>query len=474
MSIRKHTIYNFVGAVLPIGLSLFTIPIYIGIIGDARYGVLAIAWLLLGYFGLFDLGLGRATAQRIASISGGSSDELAATFWTALLINVSLGIIGGLIIWPVAGYFFEHVFNIDAKLRPELGASIPWLILAVPLATLSGVLTGALEGRAKFLELNIISTFSSALIQVMPLTVAWLYGPDLALLLPTVVLTRFFSLIFLFSRCKVHVFHRHVPTISKKHAKGLLEFGGWVTLTSLVGPMMVILDRLVIGSILGAKSVTYYTVPFQLAERSTILPGALTTALFPRMAAANQYESKKLATTAIRSLAVVMTPMMLLGVLLIQPFLRWWITPDFALNAGLTAQIFLLGFWINAFARVPYAQLQAAGKPALVAKCHLIELIPYLLLLYVGLHFWGLPGAALIFSLRTFADCVLLLWCAGTLKIGVMILKFPVVLLLTAFGVAAYIPTSHPLWWLATFCLMLISFAWSFKNAPPEIKNLLV
>lgn len=38
LSIRRHTAYNLLGAVIPLGL-----------IGEARYGVLAIAWLLLGY-----------------------------------------------------------------------------------------------------------------------------------------------------------------------------------------------------------------------------------------------------------------------------------------------------------------------------------------------------------------------------------------------------------------------------------------
>lgn len=474
MSIRKHTAYNLLGAVLPLGLSLVTIPIYIRLIGDSRYGVLAVAWLLLGYFGLFDLGLGRATAQRIASLGDASAAQRASTFWTALVMNGSLGVFGGLIIWPVAIYFFNHVFSIDAALRPELAAAIPWLILAVPLATLSGVLTGAMEGRSKFLELNIISVFSSVLTQLVPLAVVWFHGPDLAWLLPAVILTRLATLSVLFYRCRIHLFRGHARTVSRAHAKGLLQFGGWVTVSSVVGPMMIILDRFVIGAAIGAKAVTYYTVPFQLAERTTMLPSALASALFPRLAAAGTTEAKQLAATAICSLAVVMTPLMLIGLLLVEPFLQWWLNPEFASRAGLTAQILLLGFWINSFARVPYALLQAAGKPAVVAKCHLGELIPYLLLLYVGLHFFGLPGAAVVFGLRTLVDCALLLWLAGILGSGVAVLKIPILLLLAGLGVAAGLPTGSATWWLAAFGLLLLSLMWSWRNAPPEVRNLAI
>jgi hypothetical protein len=131
MSIRRNTAYNLLGSVIPLAVSLVTIPIYLNLIGESRYGVLAIAWLLLGYFGLFDLGLGRATAQRIAALRDASGAERAETFWTALAMNLCLGVFGALLMWPVAGYFFGQVFKIDDALRPEMLAAIPWLMLAV-------------------------------------------------------------------------------------------------------------------------------------------------------------------------------------------------------------------------------------------------------------------------------------------------------------------------------------------------------
>jgi O-antigen/teichoic acid export membrane protein len=455
-------------------LSLLTIPIYIRLVGDARYGVLAVVWAFLGYFGLFDLGLGAATAQRIAALGNSSPERIAPTFWTALAINGALGVFGGILIWPLSNYFFGQVISIGGDLRSELASALPWLMLAVPLMTLSGVLGGALQGRGQFLEMNLISVASSILLQTFPLFVAWVHGPDLAWLLPSVILTRLLSFIVVFWRCKVHVFRDHAPSFSRDHGKSLLLFGGWVTVSSLVSPLMVVLDRFVIGATLGAKAVTYYTVPFQLAANSTVLPGALTSALFPRLAMAGGAEGKELATRAVRSLAAVMTPVMLIALLLVEPFFRLWISPEFAANANVTAQILLLSYWINGFARVPYAQLQATGRPDVTAKFHLAELIPYLILLFVGLHFWGLPGAAVAFGLRTFVDCVLLLWYAGILPDGAGIIRVPVMLLFSALGLALGLTVGGAAWWSASIGLLLATLAWSWWCAPTDMRELTV
>ena len=66
--ISRNTAINMVGAILPLLLTLFTIPRYLRLIGDVRFGVLAMVWLLLSYFAIFDMGLGRATSRSIAQL----------------------------------------------------------------------------------------------------------------------------------------------------------------------------------------------------------------------------------------------------------------------------------------------------------------------------------------------------------------------------------------------------------------------
>lgn len=413
MSVSRNTTYNIIGAALPIALALATVPVYLKLVGSDRYGVLAIAWLLLGYFGLFDLGLGRATSQRIAAQRNADPADRAATFWTALCINGVMGGIGALIFWPVSYYLFGHFFRVDEALRPEVLAAAPLLALAVPIATSTGVLTGALQGRERFLEVNVISVISTTLFQLLPLAVAWLYGPYLPIVLLSALAARAIALLVLWQRCRSDLLRGHPVRPDWKLVKPLLSYGGWVMLTSIVGPMLVMSDRFLIGAILGAVVVGHYSVIFQLAERITVIPMALTNAMFPRLALLTGEEANRLAADAIRAVMTVMTPIMVGGIFILDPFLSLWVGAAIAEEVGFVGKILLIGFWVNSLALVPYARLQATGRPDLVTKVLLAELPVYIPALYFAVTSFGLVGAAVTFSIRLAVDHVLLSLVAG-------------------------------------------------------------
>ena len=63
--------------------------------------------------------------------------------------------------------------------------------------------------------------------------------------------------------------------------KILLTYGGWITITAVISPILVYLDRFFIGSILTMKDLTYYSAPLEAVLRLRILPLAIMTTLFP-------------------------------------------------------------------------------------------------------------------------------------------------------------------------------------------------
>ena len=413
MSIKRHTAYNVAGAVVPLLATFITLPIYLRTIGEERYGVLIILWTLLGYFGLFDLGLGRAVTNRIAAFRERTVGEREEVFWTALLMNVALGTVGALVLWGVGAVVFEHLVDVPGTLMQEVEAALPWMVLAFPLLLASSVMSGALMGRDEFLAQNAVAIVTGLLIQVVPLVVALVVGPALPALVIAVLGVRVFGGFTLFGLCLRQLPIGLRPRLSRTHVRPLFGFGGWVTVTSIVSPLLTTLDRVIIGAVAGVKAVTYYTVPFSLASRISILPGSLSSALFPLFSSLDTVERDALLGTAVRSLVVVITPLVVAGMLIMEPFLTVWVGTDFAAQAAPVGEIIVIGLWANCLAYIPFAMIQGQGRPDVVAKIHMAELLPYLAVLWMALEWKGAVGAAMAWSLRVWVDAAFMFWASG-------------------------------------------------------------
>lgn len=437
--------------------------------GTDRYGVLAIAWLLLGYFGLFDLGLGRATTYSIAALKDAPAQDRADVFWTAVVTNIVMGAVGALVLGAAAAFFFDEIFKVDPKLRPEIMASVPYLALAVPIATMTGVLTGALQARERFLETNMISVLSTSLFQVLPIIVALIYGSNLSGLLIASIAARLIAIAVMWWRCHVFITRGQKIRYDRAQIKELLGYGGWVTVTGLFGPILVILDRFAIGAVLGAHAVTIYTVPFQLAQRITIFPNALVNAVFPRMPVANAEERNAMNEKAIRVLLSAISLPILGAIYILHPFLDLWVGKEIGRQAADVGTLIVFGYWANAFAVVPYSWMQGAGRPDLVTKVLLIQIPPYLALLYFGMKQFGLIGCAAVFAFRCSVDFVLMWWAARKKLAPMPLVALVGAPLLAGVILSDLLTYTDPLWWLSGVVLAVIVAAMSWRIAPPEL-----
>jgi O-antigen/teichoic acid export membrane protein len=468
MSLKRHSILNLAGMTIPLGLSLITVPLYISLIGAERYGVLAIAWLLLGYFGMFDLGLGRATIYRIAEQRDGTAEARRLTFHTAIAVNLAIGIVGGIILAIGAEIFFSRAMKIDPSLRAELSAAAPLLGLSLPIATLTGVLSGALQGRERFVQTNVIGIVSTILFQIVPLMVVGIWGTNVSLLILAGMTTRVVTLIILFLACNREFGWAGRLNFDRNQIGSLMKFGGWVTLAALIAPFLTIIDRFAIGALMGAAAVTFYSVPYLVIQRVVIIPTALTNALFPRLSAArSDIEIANLVSESGRILLGTLTAPVLVGILLAKPALSLWMGTEFASKASPPAEILLFAFWFNALALLPFTVLQARGRPHTVTYILAFELLPYLAALYIGVYHFGLIGAAYAFLFRCALDFGLLTFHADRKGTAISSVMASVTLLALALALNASFPHFTSKWFAGALILTALSIAEGIRTTRP-------
>jgi len=472
MSVARHTAYNFIGAVVPIAVSLVTVPLYLKVIGLDRYGVLAICWLLVGYFGLFDFGLGRATAQKIATLANASPTDRNGIFWTAALLSSGLCLAAVAVFVPLATIGLKLMKLGDPSLRQEVNNALPLLIVAVPFGIAQSLLSGSLEGRREFLKINFIVSAGTIATAILPLLAAKWIDPGLPFLLGAALIARMVVLLLLFFACVRAVPLGRPRVASSDEIRRLLHFGGWTSVSNIIGPLMVFWDRFAIGAVLSATAVALYVVPFNLVSQLVLLPAAVATALFPRLASVSVEDARVISRGGLLVVAFLLTPATLIMLAVVGPFLHLWIGEATARASTPVAYVLLFGFWANSLARIPAAHLQASGRPDLMAKTHLVEIVPYLALLYLGMVRFGVVGAALAWTVRSTADALILAVVDQLERSALRLLALHGAIILAAIVVMFLTPPAAPGRWLLLAALAALTALVMMRTIPSQFADL--
>src|ERR1035437_2787972 len=132
--LARNTALNLAGQAVPIAVALVSIPWLIRGLGADRFGVLTLAWAAIGYFGLVDLGLGRALTHAVAIRLGSNrEDELESVGWTGLVLMFVLGAAGGLMLAMATPWLVTSLLRIPPELRNEGAISFYLLAASLPL-----------------------------------------------------------------------------------------------------------------------------------------------------------------------------------------------------------------------------------------------------------------------------------------------------------------------------------------------------
>ena len=197
----------------------------------------------------------------------------------------------------------------------------------------------------------------------------------------------------------------------------MIREGGWLTVSNVVGPLMVTFDRFAVAAIVSLTAASYYFVPQEIALRFLVVPGAVATTIFPMLARLHgaSAERHRISRDALLSIAVASLPACALLAAFSQPLLTLWMGARFAVPAAPVAAILAVGLFANSCAQAPFAWIQAAGRADVTARIHLIELPLYAAILIFLTWQFGVVGAALAWSVRALADFAILFGASARL-----------------------------------------------------------
>jgi O-antigen/teichoic acid export membrane protein len=409
--LARNTLLNLIGQAVPLLVGIGTIPFIICGLGTERFGILSLAWVVLGYFSIFDLGLGRATTKYVAEALGkGEEDKVSRLVWTAVTVQAVLGLLGTTISIGITPLLVERVLSVPPELAGEIKTTFYLLALSISVVLISGSFSGLLEAKQRFDLLNAVRIPSSALTFLLPLI-----GIISGLQLPGIVILIFVSRCAALSALLVLCLRIFPPlrkiSPSVAFLPDLISYGSWITASNALGPIILYLDRFLIGALLTMSDVARYTVPFEVTTRLGIIPSSLVMALFPAfstMGTTHMEDLHRLYVRSIKYLILGAGPIVLVLVTFANNILRLWIGADFAQQSTSVFQILLLGALVGMLAPISGSLLQGLGRPDILPKLYLVEMPLNIGLVWFLVKTVGITGAALSFAFRALLETIVL------------------------------------------------------------------
>jgi O-antigen/teichoic acid export membrane protein len=413
LAIVSNTTINLVGVLIPVLAAVVGFPALNRNLGTERVGFLTLAWAIIGYFGLFDLGLGRAltkvVAERIATPLEATIPRLV---WTGLAMMMALGAVAGISMALAANWLVASVLAIPADMQAEATAAVRILALTVPIVVTTAGLRGVVEAKGLFLASNLIRA---------PLGVWFVAGPLLLIPLGTRSLAWVAGVLFAGRLAAGVAFTAaclrslpemlHGPKFDTHQVRPLLRLGGWMTVSNVISPILVYMDRFLLGSRVSLEAVAWYATPWEVVTKVLLLPGAVVGVLFPLFSAATTSghdRGRRLYRLGVRYTGLVLLVPTLAIALFAREGLTVWMGAEFAWKAYRVAQVIALGTFLNGIAHIPFTLLQGAGRADMTARIHMLELPIYVAMVVVLTGRFGIIGTAVAWTTRVGLDLLML------------------------------------------------------------------
>lgn len=422
----KGSLWTFMGQVLPLGVSLFTTPFVIRLLGSESYGVLVLVLLIPAYFNFADFGMSLGSTKfGSEAYAEGSKKEEGEVVRTAALISLLSSLPIAILIF-IFSFFIVEWFKVPAYLQSEASLALKFASITFVLNFLSGIFNTPQLSRLR-MDLNTFVNAGFRIIGLIATPIILYLGGGIAGALFALMLASFLTLtghIFISGRLLKELFRL---SINQNFIKPLLKFGGALVISGIAAILLVNLEKVVLARVISIEALAYYSVAFTFANMATMFSSAMVQSLLPAFSQLLKPEKKdelnKLFSRSLRVNIIGLIPLIMFLFFVAKPFFTIWAGENFGRESSMPFYVLLFGLFFNVIAYIPYSVLMASGRTDIFAKIYWLELFPYILLVVVLTYKFGIVGTAAAWSIRVIVDAAIIIRLAKNI-VGVSLRIF--------------------------------------------------
>lgn len=400
MRLIKDISWNAVSYIIPMIVAIPALGVIARHISVECFGFFMLIYTILGYASIFDFGFTRALVRCIARVKY-NVVEVKEYLLTSVISVFTLSLIPMLILFLSPGTIIS-LLKVNSENVSDFIFCLKISAICFPFLMVFLILTSYYEGSERFRELSLIKLITSVCLSIIPMILTYMTS-NITYAVIGVLIARFVSLTYIAILIYQEIKNVKANLFCQTKLKSLIRYGSWLTLTNIISPLLTSVDRFVLSSISGAGNLALYTAPSEIINRFLILPGIISKTLFPKFARENNQKlQNKVFLFVFLGMFIICCILFYLGDLIISI----WLGMGYS-KAILPFKILCIGLFFCGIAQLPYMVIQAKGFSKTAAIIHSIEVVPYLLLLYILTIKYQFVGAAIAWTVRVSVDSIL-------------------------------------------------------------------
>lgn len=346
-------------------LSFASVPVMIDGLGVTAYGIYSVAFSVAALGSYLDLGLGWTTTKFVAEADSGARARLAAIVTASALYHLVLGVAFAGIVLTTTSLIAGRVLQLPAGDLAPAGAVLQIAAVSFVASSVMSVFVSALRGLRRFAAATIIATTATT-VSVGGAAAMAALGQGLTASALAQLGGAVGGMIAAAAAC-TGLISLSSPAGLWRELRGMLGFSIWSYGTRLMQLLTQQADKILIARWLGPAALTFYSVPFNFAQRVSVFGGPAVTAIYP-VAAAGQNDRDQFIQQYLRASRLLHVTTAALAIALLlwgDRFLDAWIGAEMAARGSFTLRVLVVGFWLLSVGSFDGGCIEGWNRPRL-------------------------------------------------------------------------------------------------------------